>query len=660
MHWFVRALLTFALLTSVAPSAAFAQRSKLDDHLRRLSASKAASSQKVNVILRMRPERLAGALQRLPHRSKLKASYSLVDAVAVEIRRDQLTALAADPDVDGVSLDAPVASFAVGDFTSIASSTSVTRSDTDSLLRNTLGVTGLAYSGAGIGVAIIDSGIQPLADFEGRITAFRDFTKDDAADGRASAAYDDYGHGTHIAGLIGSNGDLSDGEFRGVAPTVRLIGLKVLDGKGQGTTSDVIAAIGYTIKNKASLGIDIINLSLGHPIYEGIDTDPLVQAVEQATRAGIIVVAAAGNVGQNIRTGAVGYAGIMSPGNAPSAITVGAVQTRGTTDRRDDRVADYSSRGPTWYDGLLKPDVVAPGDSMVSNVSRTALLAREYPQLVRRSAKGGSFLTLSGTSMATGVTSGVVALVLEANRFGGMTRIAQTTPSAMSWSYERWMSRYRALPVLSANLVKAVLQYSALDVSSGQSGYDAMTQGAGAVNAEGAVRLAFAVDVTVPAGKKWMGSFGQTATTIAGRSLPWKKTVYWGAREVVGPSLTVSEQAWLGHVVWGTSTFWSSVADLEHIVWGAGVQWLSFVDEHIVWGTGKAFGTSYLGDEHIVWGSGLAWDEHIVWGSSLIGLSLDEHIVWGSAGDQADTVWGNLYADLEHIVWGTLSVVGLK
>ncbi len=499
MHWFVRALLALALLTSVAPSPAFAQRSKLDDHLRRLSATRAASGQKVNVILRTRPERLAAALQRLPRRSKLKTTYPLADAVAVEIRRDELAALAADPDIEAVSIDAPVSSFAVGDFSPFGPTTSPTR-DAGSLLRNTLGVSGLPYSGAGIGVAIIDSGIHPLPDFEGRITGFRDFTKDDAPDGRAVAAYDDYGHGTHIAGLLGSSGSLSDGEFRGVAPGARLIGLKVLDGKGQGTTSDVIAAIEYAIRNKAALGIDIINLSLGHPIYEGVATDPLVQAVEQATRAGIIVVAAAGNVGQNIRTGDVGYAGIMSPGNAPSAITVGAVRTRGTTDRRDDRVADYSSRGPTWYDGLLKPDVVAPGDSMRSNVSRTAWLARQYPQLVHTSDQGGSFLTLSGTSMATGVTSGVVALVLEANRFGAMTRIALSNPISLTWSYDRWMSRYRALPPLSANMVKAMLKYSALDVSNGTAGYDTLTQGAGGVNPEGATRLAFAVDVTVPAG----------------------------------------------------------------------------------------------------------------------------------------------------------------
>jgi hypothetical protein len=298
--------------------------------------------------------------------------------------------------------------------------------------------------------------------------------------------------------------------------------------------------------------------------------------------------------------------------------------------------------------------VVAPGDNIVSNVSRTAWLARKYPQLVTVSEERGSFLRLSGTSMATGVATGVVALVLEAQRFGGLSRAGFSTTGSLSGSFEQWITLYRQAPRISANMVKALLQYSALPVADADGPYDALTQGAGEVNAEGAVRLAFAVDLTAPVGTRWMADFGQPSSTIDGQSLSWSQTVYWGGREVVGPSLAVSELAWQGHVVWGTSTFWSAFEDLEHIVWGTTIDWSFMGDEHIVWGTGLPFSYSFLSDEHIVWGTNLFWDEHIVWGTRLIGLFYDEHIVWGSTA-QDNSAWGSLL-DLEHIVWGTNQV----
>jgi serine protease AprX len=155
-----------------------------------------------------------------------------------------------------------------------------------------------------------------------------------------------------------------------------------------------------------------MNLSLGHRILESAATDPLVQAVEAASRAGIVVVVSAGNVGKNPETGEVGYAGITSPGNAPSAITVGSVNTNQTTQRSDDRVADYSSRGPTWYDGFAKPDVVAAGHRLPAPMAATATLWQNYPSM---QVEPG-YMRLSGTSMATGVVSGVTALMLQAQR----------------------------------------------------------------------------------------------------------------------------------------------------------------------------------------------------------------------------------------------------
>src|SRR5205814_3653282 len=124
--------------------------------------------------------------------------------------------------------------------------------------------------------------------------------------------------------------------FRGIASDAQLVGLRVLDGLGAGKTSNVINALAFATANKAALGIDIINLSLGHPIFESAATDPLVQAVEKAVHAGIVVVVSAGNVGVNPVTGLSGYGGLMSPGNAPSAITVGSANSSGTPGRADD------------------------------------------------------------------------------------------------------------------------------------------------------------------------------------------------------------------------------------------------------------------------------------------------------------------------------------
>src|SRR5207302_5038314 len=219
---------------------------------------------------------------------------------------------------------------------------------------------------------------------------------------------------------------------------VKFVILKVLDKTGAGLTSDVIRAVDFAVANKTTLGIDIINLSLGHPIYEPAASDPLVQAVERASRAGIVVVAAAGNYGKNPKTGEPGYAGITSPGNAPSAITVGAVKIQNTVPRDDDRIADYSSAGPTWYDAYAKPDIVSPGHNIVAVAAKNGYLYKTYPQLI---AADADYMLLSGTSMATAVTTGSIALLVEANRS---------------------VNQYH--PKLTANAVKSILEYTAVGI----------------------------------------------------------------------------------------------------------------------------------------------------------------------------------------------------
>ena len=214
-----------------------------------------------------------------------------------------------------------------------------------------------------------------------------------------------------------------------------------LDANGQGDVTTVIAAIQYAVAKKSSLGIDIINLSLGHPVYEPAATDPLVQAVEAAVRAGIAVVVSAGNNGLMLDgSGLPGYGGINSPANAPSAITVGATDTAGTADRRDDVVATFSSRGPTPYDNTVKPDLVAPGRRLVAAIPQTTTLAATLADRLIcvkdcSSTTSPRYLALSGTSMSAAVVSGTAAAVLKANRSTGTSTSVRLTPAALTSAF---------------------------------------------------------------------------------------------------------------------------------------------------------------------------------------------------------------------------------
>ena len=497
-----------------------------------------------------------------------------INALVTEIDLDDLSILACDVSVSSISVDAIVR------LPSEPASSGSAYS-----LRETLGLPDGAPKGTGIGVAVVDSGIALSPDFGLRITAFYDFTRG----GVAALPSDPYGHGTHVAGLIAGAGLLAGGgAYRGVAPGAHLIGLRVLDEEGTGRTSDVISAIEYATNHRTALDIDVINLSLGHPIFEGAATDPLVRAVEAAVRAGIVVVAAGGNYGVHPDTGAAGYGGTTSPGNAPSVMTVGALDTRNTTTRGDDRIGAYSSRGPTWYDGIAKPDLVAPGHGMVSNAAIGSTLYERYPS----ARVSTTYFRLNGTSMAAAVASGAAALVLEANH--------GASPGA---------------PPLMPNAVKAVLQYTALRTQDAAGlEYDHLTQGAGGLNAAGSLDVARLIDTTRPVTSYWWTGLVEPVTTIAGETWSWSQRILWGSWLVWGSPIDTYEEAWTQSTMWG----------VDHIVWGSTV----------------------TGWDDVVWGSPeTPWASQIVWGDELVGTWYSDHIVWGSADDPATTAWGSLAED---------------
>jgi serine protease AprX len=351
----------------------------------------------------------------------------------------------------------------------------------------------------------------------------------------------------------------------------------------------VLAALDFAIASKSKLKIDVINLSLGHPIYEPAATDPLVRAVERAVASGIVVVVAAGNAGLNPQTGEVGYAGITSPANAPSAITVGAVDTKNTVTRSDDVVAPFSSRGPTWYDAYAKPDVVAPGRRVVSFMAKNSYLYNAHPSWYVNAATR-TYMTLSGTSMAAAVTTGVVADLIAESRDANGGR----TPTP--------------------NTIKALLQFTAIPVANA----DALSQGAGAINPAGAMALVRSIDTGVPVSSWWLTSGVTPATTLSnGEVLTWAQRFIWGDEIIWGTQIYSNQAAWGLQVVWGNRAIWG---------------------DEIIWGTT---------DDSIVWGTCATWGDEIIWGTTLLGYDERGVLVYGDAID-----WRFVTPD--SLVWGSL------
>jgi serine protease AprX len=264
-------------------------------------------------------------------------------------------------------------------------------------------------TGQGITVALLDTGVADVPDLAGRVLPVHDdlsllnpSSPCENLTGEATCD-DNYGHGTFIAGLIAGNGVSSNGAWSGVAPKANLVSVKVAGQDGSADVSTVLAGIQWVVSFKDRYGIKILNLSLGTDSTQSYRVDPLNYAVEKAWDSGVTVVVAASNRGPDAGT-------ISKPGDDPLVVTVGAVDDMGTPALADDELPDFSSHGPTAADGLAKPDVVAPGAHLVSLRAPGSAIDTQFPTYV-----DGSYRKGSGTSMATGVVSGSVALMLQAN-----------------------------------------------------------------------------------------------------------------------------------------------------------------------------------------------------------------------------------------------------
>ncbi|HTG87610.1 MAG TPA: S8 family serine peptidase, partial [Pyrinomonadaceae bacterium] len=215
----------------------------------------------------------------------------------------------------------------------------------DQVRSNNNGNNNSSLDGSGIGIAILDSGIDTdHQSFLNRSNSVRVvYSEDFTGEGRTD---DPYGHGTHVASLAAGNGRISNGEYVGMAPNANLINLRVLNSQGVGSTGYVLRALDWVATNRTTYNIRVVNLSLGMPAIDSYRDDPICRAVRRLVNAGVVVFAAAGNNGKD-EDGNKIYGRIHSPGNEPSAITVGAANTFGTDGRSDDGVTTYSSRGPT-------------------------------------------------------------------------------------------------------------------------------------------------------------------------------------------------------------------------------------------------------------------------------------------------------------------------
>ena len=587
-----RALLVLTLLAAIAAPALAAAHSgdqKLDAALR-VRAHAASSTAASRVIIQTADDAPADALIRSLH-GKPGRRLAGVRGQVAEIPDYQLDRLASLPTIRAVSLDRRVRG---------------TMERTGATIGATWARQNLGVDGDGVGVAIIDSGVASWHDDldPQHIVHFADFVD------FQTSAYDDYGHGTHVAGIIAGNGYDSGGARPGIAPGARLVVLKVLDADGNGYISNVIAALDYAVQRRTDLNIRVVNLSVAAGVYESYNSDPLTLAARRAVESGIVVVTAAGNFGKNASGGAQ-YGGITAPGNAPWVLTVGASSHNGTVTRADDSIAAFSSRGPTYVDYAAKPDVVAPGVGIESLTEAGTLLFATHPSARLWGTTDTAtqpYLSLSGTSMAAPVVAGTVALMLEAN------------------------------PSLTPNLVKAILQYTA----ERRAKLDDLTQGGGFLNARGAVQLA-----------QSMAHPG--ALPGVPDPTPWNRHINWGNHRIGGGLLQPTANAWATDVTWGAATTTTG----DHINWGTvctaadcgAVSGSVDESDNIVWGTTCAPGDT---DEcgNIVWGTSDESD-NIVWGITCDGADCAD-IVWGTAcdTDECDTiVWGTSDS-AETMVWG--------
>ena len=549
-------VLLLVLLGLTVPGEASAQRrARLSDDLAaRLGAGDAAGT---SVIVTGTAEQIDGVAAR----HGLRVRKRLQGGAVLEVPAGRLADLASDAGIDLLSGNSIVRSNMAVTNEAIGATQAWGGTDRGVRLGGVrLQAEDASTTGRGVGVAVIDSGIANLPHLRGRIVVSRDFT------GGGDTA-DVWGHGTHVAGIIAAAGRNPRDETSGVAPGAHLLNLKVLGADGSGYAADVIEAIEWAVAHRERYAVRVINLSLGAVPTQSAHTDPLCLAIARAHEAGIVVIAAAGNRGRT-PDGAAVYGTVNSPGHCPHAITAGVLNTNGTPQRSDDVMASYSSKGPT-RDGLIKPDLVAPGHRIVGLLAPDAAIAARHPQLVIGSGPDAR-LQLSGSSMSAAVVSGAAALLLEAE--------PRHVPATV-----RFALQYSASPMYADGLV---------------------VSGAGSLNVLGALAMpnpdsaSFIAGESVTTGHLAFGGMAATTSSEA-------TTILWG--DAFDASYATNEPITR---LWGNNAY-------ETIFWGdaSTILWGDYAGDTIFWGN--------YSDDTIFWGN--YSDDTIFWGNYS-----EDTILWGN------------------------------
>jgi serine protease AprX len=417
------------------------------------------------------------------------------------------------------------------------------------------GGTNTSYLGAGVSVAVLDSGVSQHGDYDGTLLGQFDFVG--TASGASSPFQDGFGHGTHVAGMIGADGyNSTQSKYRGASTRGGIVSLRVLNSLGVGAVSDLLEALDWILTTgKSTYGIRVANLSLGTGVSTALAQDPLVQAVDAVWEAGVVVVVSAGNFGWS------GHYTITSPGISRKVITVGSLTDNDTgTNFADDYVSTYSSRGPTLYDHVLKPDLVAPGNKVISTFAEGSTIGTLLPGNVMCGTIANNcswrYLRLSGSSMATAVVSSAVARMLQKE------------------------------PGLSPSTVKARLMKSARKIAG-----DPTVTGAGVLDVEAAMNLTGTIKNQYRALSPLMGlSADGTRVYVEDTSKLW------------------GNSQWAAGYIWSNGSLWSSsYTAASGYIWSDASMW----SNGYLWSNGSLWTSGYIWTNGYIWSNGFVWSNYV-------------------------------------------------